>query len=259
MINAVARHKLSKLRNSKMLLIFGIVAAFIALVTIVPMLIFASMAGSSVSGPEALASYFQLISFIGHTAAVVIGAVCWRQDLRDGTILTFAARPLSRFTLFFGKVLGCLYAVLLYFVVALVLFALLDGIFFSYLPPVGFYIYLLQQLLSIILTFAVVLFFSNFFNPVMAVVLAIVYFLIGGIGTTLITLTTGFWHGLGLAIRAIAIERDLSYSPTALLTADLATLKPVWEAIGYYLVWLVALISASALLFNRRELLTKRS
>jgi ABC-type transport system involved in multi-copper enzyme maturation permease subunit len=259
MINVIARHKLSKLRNSKMLLIFFIVTGFIAAITIFPMIIFSATMGVKLSGAEALASYFKLISMIGHAAALMIGATCWRQDLRDGTILTFAARPLSRLSLFYGKVVGCFYAAILYIAVALVLFALIDLFFFSYLPPMGFYLYLLQQFLSLILTFAVVLFLTNFFNPVMAVVIAVLYFFIGSIGSALALFTSGVWHALGIAIRAIAIERDLSYSPTAVLIADVESLKPVWNAVGYYLLWIVMLTSASALLFVRRELLTKRS
>jgi len=259
MINVIARHKLSKLRNSKMLLIFAIVAGFIAMLTFVPILIMAGVQGARISGAEALSGYFRIISFIGHAAALIIGATCWRQDLRDGTILTFAARPLSRFSLFFGKLIGSVYAIVLYYVVALALFAVFDLFVFQFVPPAGFYLYLLQQILSLVLSFAIVVFFSNFFNPVFAVVITVLYFFVGGIGTTLAMLTHGFWHVLGVSLEAISVERALSYSPDAMLTADIESLRPVWNAIGYFSVWIVALVSASALLFDRRELLTKRS
>jgi len=259
MINTIALHKLSKLRNSKLLLIFFIAAAFICLLFVAPMVVTAALAGGKVSGSEALAIYFYAINFVGHAAALIIGATCWRSDLRDGTILTFAARPLSRLSLFFGKVIGCIYAVLLYFAVALAFFAIIDVLAFSYIPPLPFYLYLLQQILSIVVTFAVVLFLSNFFNPVLAVVLAVVYFLIGGIGSLLASLSFGFWHILGVSIEAISISRSLSYSPIALLSADVGSLTPLWNAIGYYALWIMALVAASALLFERRELLIKRS
>ncbi len=259
MISVIARQKLSKLRNSKMLLIFLIVAAFISLLVFLPIIIMAGVQGAKISGAVALETYFGYISFIGHVAALLIGATCWRQDLRDGTILTFAARPLSRFSLFFGKVIGCVAALALYFVVALLLFGIFDLFIFSYVPPASFLLYVVQQFLSLIVTFAIVLFFSNFFNPVLAVVLSVVLFFVGGIGGLLAQLTSGVWQAIGVGIQAITVERSISYSPSAMLGADVESLRPIWNAIGYFLVWIIALVSSSALLFDRRELLTKRS
>ncbi len=258
MINRLALHKLQKLRSSKMLLVFVIGCGFLALVTVIPPVVFAAYQGVSI-GSEIAAGFFELLVGIGQIAALFLGVTTWRPDYKDGTLLTFAARPIARVELLVGKILGSIYALLIFLAISLLIYLLLHLIFLRFAIPAVSLLYLLQVFLSWMATFSIGLFFSSFSGTLMASVLGALYFLISMIGRQLANLPESTLTFIGKAVRMISIDRDLGYSLAQVLSSDLGSLAPLWKASGYYVLWTLLLICASILLFARREFMGKRS
>ncbi len=258
MIHRLAVHRLQKLRSSKIIWVFVIVSGFVALVTLLPLIVMAAMSGVNL-GSETAAGFFQVLVGLGHIAALVLGVTTWRQDYKDGTMLTFAARPLSRIELIIGKILGSFYALLLFLAVSLAVYALFHLIFLRFAIPAPTMLFLLQTVFSWISTFAIGLFFSSFSGPLLATVLGVIYYIVSALGTQLAELPRGLWPLIGKSIRLISIERDLGFSFAQVMSADLPGVAPMLKACAYYLLWALCLMCASILLFARREFVGKRS
>lgn len=258
MIHRLAAHRLQKLRSSKIIWAFVIVSGFLALVTLLPVIVMAAMSGVNL-GSETAARFFQFLIGLGHIAALILGVTTWRQDYRDGTMLTFAARPLSRIEMLIGKILGSFYALLAFLAVALAIYALFHLIFLRFPIPAATLLFLLQTIFSWISTFAIGLFFSNFSGPLLATVFGVIYFIVSALGAQLAELPRGLWPVIGKGIKLISVERDLGFSFAQVMSADLPGVAPMLKACAYYLLWALCLICASILLFARREFIGKRS
>lgn len=258
MIHRLAVHRLQKLRSSKIIWAFVIVSGFVALITLLPVIVMAAMSGVNL-GSETAAGFFQVLIGLGHIAALILGVTTWRQDYKDGTMLTFAARPLSRTELLIGKVLGSCYALLAFLAVSLAVYALFHLIFLRFPVPSATLLFLLQAVLSWLSTFAIGLFFSSFSGPLLATVFGLIYFIISALGAQLANLPRGLWPLIGKGIRLISVERDLGFSFAQVMSADLPGVAPMLKACAYYSLWALCLMCASILLFARREFIGKRS
>ena len=259
MINDLAMHRLAKLRSSKIILVFIGVSVFLALPTILPILFLNKMAPGAVGAESAAAPFFMLVNFMGHMAALILGITTWRLDYRDGTLLTFAARPIARIELLVGKILGSLYGLVIYMLIAVALYALIHLIFFRFAIPGVAPLYLLQLLVAWISTYGLGLLFSNFGNPLLATFLAALYWFLSLLGKIFQQIPFDILQRIGDALKLISIDNDRSYSLDEILKSDLSSVTPILLGIGYYLAWSVLLISISIVLFAKREFITKRS
>jgi Cu-processing system permease protein len=259
MINTVALHKLAKLQHSRMMVIYIVACGCISLFTIVPVIIMGVVGGDRESGSHIAANYFQFAGFFGLIAALMLGTTLWRQDDKDGTMLTFLARPLSRVELFLGKTLGCIYALLFYLSAAVAFYLLAHVIFFRFAIPLSFGLYLVQELSYFMIFFAAGAFFSSFLKPLLAAIAVLGWMFVGVLAKLLLFLHPSWCHALGKAFKFVSIDSGISYSVQALLTADIPTVMPLFKGIGYFLLWGILFLSAAIILFNKREFSGRKS
>lgn len=259
MINSLAMHRLGKLRSSKIIWVFVGACLFLALPVFLPVVMFSKMATVAVAGQSSAAVFFQFVNFMGQLAALILGITTWRQDYRDGTLLTFAARPIARIELLAGKVLGSIYGLLLYLAIAVLFYALVHVIFFRFSVPAVAPLYLLQLLAGWISTFSLGLLFSNFGNPLMATFLAVAYWFLSLLGSIFQKVPVDALHTVGNVLRMISIDNDRTYSLQEILKSDLPSTTPIFQTIAYYGLWSLLLLSITIVLFNKREFIGKRS
>ncbi len=259
MINDLALHRLSKLRSSKIIWVFVGACVFLALPTILPIIFVDSMAPGSVGAESAAAPFFKLVNFMGHMAALILGITTWRIDYRDGTLLTFAARPIARIELLIGKIIGSLYGLLIYLLIAVALYAVIHLIFFRFAIPGVAPLYLLQLLTAWLSTFGLGLLFSNFGNPLLATFLAALYWFLSIMGDIFQKLPFKTLQVIGDTLKFLSIDNNRTYSLDAILKSDISSISPILSGIGYYAAWSLLLFSLSILLFNKREFINKRS
>lgn len=259
MINSLAMHRIGKLRSSKIIWVFVGVCLFLGMPVFLPVVLFSKMATIAVAGQSAAAVFFKYVNFMGHLAALILGITTWRQDYRDGTLLTFAARPIARIELLVGKVLGSIYGLLIYLAIAVVLYALVHLIFFHFSIPAVASLYLLQLMAGWISTFSLGLLFSNFGNPLMATFLAVAYWLLSLLGGIFQKVPVDALRSVGNVLRLISIDNDRTYKLEEILKSDLPTVTPILQTIAYYSLWAMLLLAITVVLFNRREFIGKRS
>jgi|GEM_PF-1777034 len=265
MINTIALHKLAKLRHSRMILIYVIGCGCISLFTILPVILMGVVSGNRIVGAETAMMYFGLARAFGLVAALMLGATLWRQDEKDGTLLTFMARPLSRIELLIGKSLGCLYALLIYLGAVVAFYLIAHLFFFRFSIPLSFTLYLIQELLFYLVYFAAGAFFSSFLKPLLAATAVLGWAFTALLAKiflfakTFLSLSPTWCHVLGKGFKFLALDSDISYSVQALFTADIPTIMPLFKGIGYYLLWTVLFISAAIILFDKREFAGRRS
>jgi Cu-processing system permease protein len=259
MINAIALHKLAKLRHSRMILIYVIGCGCISLFTILPVVLMGVVSGNRAVGADTASMYFGFARFFGLVAALMLGATLWRQDEKDGTLLTFMARPLSRIELFLGKSLGCLYAMLIYLGAVVAFYLLAHLLFFRFSIPISFALYLVQELLFYLVYFAAGAFFSSFLKPLLAATAVLGWAFMALLAKIFLSLSPTWCNVLGKGFRFLSLDSNISYSVQALFTADIPTIMPIFKGIGYYLLWSVFLFSAALVLFNKREFAGRRS
>ncbi len=259
MINDIAFHRLGKLRSSKIIWVFVGACVFLSLPTILPAILFSKMSPGAVAGESSAAPFFLMVNFLGHVAALILGVTTWRSDFRDGTLLTFAARPIARIELLIGKVIGSIYGLLIYLAIAVVFYSVLHVIFFDFSIPAVTPLYLLQLLVSWLSTYSLGLLFSNIGNPLMATFLALLYWLLSFLGKLFQRAPFQILQSIGDALKYISIDNDQTYTLDEILKADLPSLAPILQGIAYYALWSVLLISISIVLFHKREFIGKRS
>ncbi len=259
MIHQLALHRLRKLRSSKIMLVFAIVCVFLGAITVLPTIIFAKAMDVDIPAPDTAVGYFQFVVAMGHLAALILGVTTWRQDYKDGTLLTFAARPISRIEIIVGKILGSIYALLAFFAIAFLLYAVIYVIFLRFPIPAVTWLYVPQLFMSWLATYSVGLFFSNVSAPLLAACLAIVYYLLGALGAVLAQFQESTLTSIGRALKFVSIDRDQAIGLEQFLNADISSLAPVGRVMAYYAVWAVMLMALSLWLFSRREFMGKRS
>jgi ABC-type transport system involved in multi-copper enzyme maturation permease subunit len=259
MIHSLALHRLGKLRSSKIIWVFVGACLFLGLTVFLPVVLFSKMATIAVAGQSAATVFFKFVNFMGHLAALILGITTWRQDYRDGTLLTFAARPIARIELLAGKVLGSIYGLLIYLTIAVMFYALVHLIFFHFSLPAIASLYLLQLLAGWISTFSLGLLFSNFGNPLVATFLAAAYWFLSLLGGIFQKVPVATLQGVGKVLRMISIDNDRTYKLEEILKSDLPSLAPIWQTIAYYGLWALLLLAITVVLFNRREFIGKRS
>jgi Cu-processing system permease protein len=259
MINVVALHKLAKLSHSRMILIYVIGCGCISLFTILPVILMGVVSGNRVVGAQTALMYFGFARFFGLAAALMLGATLWRQDEKDGTLLTFMARPLSRIELFLGKSLGCIYALLIYLGAVVAFYLLAHLLFFRFSIPLSFPLYLIQELLFYLVYFTAGAFFSSFLKPLLAATAVLGWAFLTLLAKIFLSLSPTWCQVLGKGFKFLSLDSDISYSVQALFTADIPTITPLFKGIGYYLLWSVLFFSAAVVLFNNREFAGRRS
>lgn len=259
MINNLAIHRLGKLRSSKIIWVFAGACLFLGLPTLLPAIFFSKAMSAGAAGQSAAIPFFMFVNFMGHIAALILGITVWRQDYRDGTMLTFAARPIARIELLMGKLLGSVYGLLIYLGIVIVFYGIIHVIFFPFGIPGVAPLYLLQLLMAWLSTLALGLLFSNFGNPLMAAFLAAMYWFLSLLGKLFQQLPIAALQTTGDVLKYISIDNDQTYSLAEILKSDLPSMSPVLMGIGYYFLWTVLLVAISIVLFNKREFIGKRS
>ncbi|MCK4857813.1 MAG: ABC transporter permease subunit [candidate division Zixibacteria bacterium] len=253
MIRTIARHKLTKFSHSRMILIFVLAGLFIGLIVFLPVIVSKAMAPGMPIGGGVAATYFDIVEFFGAAVALVLGVLMWRQDAKDGTLSIFLARPISRTALLAGKLLGSIYALLLFLGITLLVYFAAHLLLLSYDIPLVFLLYLVQVMVKWLVILSFGLAFSSLVNSLLAAVLVIGYFTLGTIGKIVLAFPSRWTQVPAKIIKVLVMDIDKGCQPETVLLTDMSSLSPLLIGIAYYALWSVMLLSLSIILFSRRE------
>jgi ABC-type transport system involved in multi-copper enzyme maturation permease subunit len=211
------------------------------------------------SGGDAAGLFFGLVNDFGWMISITLGAILWRQDERDGTLFTFMAKPISRIQMLYGKLLGCIYALIIYLGITTLLFALLDLLLVHAALPATMPLFLLECLLEWTAYLSLSLFFSCYFNSLTAAFLVILGGIFSFLARQLIRIDSDTARLVGKIIRFPFIDTNMEFTAGDLFVPELQALKPLLTSAGYFALWSVVLLTASVLIFRTREFYGKRS
>lgn len=188
--------------------------------------------------------------------AVFVGSSLVSKEIEKQTILTLLARPISRAQFILGKAMGLLSVL---FVVALGLAAILSTFLFflDFKFSIEYAIAVAGILFESALLLALAMFFGSFAKPMMTVIFTAAIFLLGhwvdSLHFFIQKSDSQAFKAVGTAISFIVpnLERfnwraapvyGVSIAPTEVLAATVSMLG-----------WLLVLISATVLIFRRRD------
>jgi len=196
------------------------------------------------------------ISIFGIIIAIFVGIGLVDKEIQKKTVYTIISKPIRRYEFLLGKYLGLCLTLLVYVAVMSVLFL---AILFMYSGLLRFD--LLEAVLLIYVELLVVtataMFFSTFSTPTLSAAYALAMFVIGHLTGDLVGLA-----GKTDSAVAKALLETLYYVLPNLenfniraevVHGNLASLGYVLSAISYGVMYVIALLSFSVLVFQKRD------
>jgi Cu-processing system permease protein len=188
--------------------------------------------------------------------AIFAGSTLVAREIEKQTVLTLLARPVSRTQFLGGKLLGLL------LVVAAVISGLalvLAGLLVSLELPVGgpFFVALLGVGFEAMVLISLALFFGSFARPMMTVVFAVSFFLIGHWVQSLEFFvkkseSQAFRTVGGLISRIVPNLERFNWRSAPIYDVQVPAAEILASA-GYCAGWTVFLVSLTAIIFRRRD------
>ncbi|MBM4118141.1 hypothetical protein FJ251_10455 [bacterium] len=188
---------------------------------------------------------------------LVLGAWTLHRERERGIWLSVLARPISRQEYLLGRLAGLLGTLgLVIGAATLIYLAIGWATRVPLLPGLGtalLYVFLEMSLLA-----GIVLLFSTFTGLVMTLFLALAVFAAGHLSADLLRFAalteSGFLRALALAAHWLLPHLELYRVRTSLVGGDLPAPGALLGALGYTLLYFLALVGAAAAIFARREI-----
>lgn len=249
---AIAKHTFLELLRERLLYLAGLYAIFL-------------VAGGALITEVAAATENKIIPDFGLALMLIFGLVIvvfttpnlLAREVEKRTIFILIAKPMSRLELVVGKHLGLVSAlVVLLLLMSVVYFGYLSLLRISY-PLTAILIAIGFMMLEFALLTAAALLFSVFTSPLIATFLTVSTFFIGHLSSDVITLgrlirnpqLLQVLKGLFLVVPDLS---RLDWKNTAVygLLTDTGIL---WSSVLYGILYTIFLLSATVLIFARRE------
>lgn len=215
-------------------------------------------------GQLSFSDHVRLTANFGFTAihissailSIFIGSTLVSREIEKQTILTLLARPISRTQFILGKAMGLMGVILCVDLgLALILALILAGIDFEF--SINFGVAMFGVLIEALLLVSLTLFYGTFAKPFMTVVFSAASFLLGHWISSLDffvekSQSEGFRIVGGMLMRAVPNLEAFNWRSAPVYNLQVAP-GEVLVALFYGLAWSLILLSATSIIFRRRD------
>jgi ABC-type transport system involved in multi-copper enzyme maturation permease subunit len=188
--------------------------------------------------------------------AIFIGSSLVAKEIDKRTIMTLLVRPLSRTQFIFGKFLG-LSLLLSVLVIGLAVVLALVVNQLGFVIQFNFVVAVFGIWLESLVLLSLALFFGSFSRPIMTVIFAASFFLLGhwvdSLKFFMTKNTSASFKMLGKVISNIVPNLETLNWRAAPVYSIPVEPKVIAQAIAYNATWIVFLLLATALIFRRRD------
>jgi Cu-processing system permease protein len=188
--------------------------------------------------------------------AIFVGSTLVAREIEKQTVLTLLAKPVTRSQFILGKFLGLALVVTAIMLGLAVVLALLL-IFLGFTLELSFPIALLGILMEALFLISLALFFGTFARPMMTVVFAVSFFLIGHWVDSLDFFVkkskSPAFQILGGGLSRIIPNLERFNWRSAPVYSTTVPISEVLTALAYGCGWIIFLLAATSLIFRRRD------
>lgn len=256
---AIAGVQAARLKRRKMIWVVAMAPVGLYLMVAGPALFFqakiASMSpdGMSLLSWPLISGFGRILSNAGQLLALVLGALTVSGDLQDGTLFPALAKPVSRFEILAGKLLGSAAVIGVFLAVEALLLALSLTQMGMGAPWGQLTLFLLSDALVFVVCLCCGAMAGQVFRPTVGVALILGLGVLYSFWPILIEQSDLTWYGLGAVLLATfpSIEEMALHSAGA-GSSDL--LEPTAVRIAYALTWSAFFGLLALWRFERRDL-----
>jgi ABC-type transport system involved in multi-copper enzyme maturation permease subunit len=254
-INLISKHKFAKLLRSKIYWVFFIVGLGMLLMTLIPFLVADEDFRSG--GPMVLfiiSSFTRIYAFFGIFASITVGALVLVQDIRDGTLFPYMAKPISRSQFMFGKILGSFKIMIVFWIFQVIYFLILLYAATEYGITANLVLAFLYDLLFYFMIVVATAFFSVFIHPIWAGIVIAATIFLPEIAKQMIHTQWGFWTKLAQVIWFIGPEYNVLDNWGNIIASTLIYDTSIIQKLAYYITLLLLVLIPTFYVFTKRNL-----
>jgi len=256
-ILTISNHKFAKLLRSKFYWAFFIIGLGILLITLIPMLVAREFQGNSPMVLMLISGFTQTYTQFGLFAAITIGSIVLVQDIRDGTIFPYLAKPISRGDFIFGKILGAFKLMIVFWLFQVLYFLIFLFAATDYGLTLNLALAFIYDLLFYFMIVAVTAFFSVFMHPLWAAVIVLTTYFLPFIAKFMIHTEWGFWTTLARTIFYIGPEYYILNNWNNIVGSALVYDTSHLQKLAYYITLLLLVLFPTFYIFTKRNLTPK--
>jgi len=256
-INQISKHKFAKLLRSKFYWAFFIGGLVILLFILIPLLVADEMQGGGPMVLVLISGFTQAYTFFGLFAAITIGSIVIVQDLRDGTIFPYLAKPISRGAFIFGKILGAYKLMFIFWLFQVVYFMIFLYAATDYGITTNLILAFLYDLLFYFMIVSVTAFLSVFMHPIWASMIVLATFFLPMIAKQMIHTDWGFWTSLARVIWYVGPEYYILNNWNNIVGSTFIYDTSQLQKLIYFFTLLILVLLPTFHVFTRRNLTPK--
>jgi len=256
-INLVSKHKFAKLLRSKFYWAFFIIGLGILLMTLIPILVAEEFRGGGPMVMILISGFTQSYTYFGLFASITIGSMVLMQDIRDGTIFPYLAKPISRTTFIFGKILGAFKLMMVFWVFQVIYFLIFLYAASDYGLTFNLVLAFIYDLLFYFMIVSVTAFFSVFMHPIWAAITVLAAYFLPFIAQFMIHTDWKFWTTLARFFYYIGPEFYVLNNWNNIIGSSLMYDASQLQKLAYYITLALLVIIPTFYVFARRNLTPK--
>ena len=256
-ILTISNHKFAKLLRSKFYWAFFIIGLGILLITLIPILVEEEFRKGGPIVLMLISGFTQSYTYFGLFAAITIGSIVLVQDVRDGTIFPYLAKPISRSEFILGKILGAYKLMFIFW-----LFQVLYFLIFLYAATdfgltVNLVLAFIYDLLFYFMIVSVTALFSVFMHPLWASVIVLATYFLPFIAKFMIHTEWGFWTSLARTVYFIGPDYYILNNWGNIIAGALIYDSSQLQKLAYYITLMALVTLPTFYIFTKRNLTPK--
>lgn len=255
-INTISNHKFAKLMRSKIYWLFFVVGLGILLMSMIPLLVAEEFAQSGMA-MIFISQFAQAYTVFGLFASIALGSIVLIQDIRDGTMFTFLARPISRSDFIMGKIIGAFKLIMVFWVFQIIYFSIFLYAVTDYGISTNIILTFIFDLMFYLMMISVTAFFSILTGPIWAALIVLVIHFLPVIAKGLMQFEWGIWTTIFKVIYFAGPEFNVLSNWDSLIGATLLYDASILQKLAYFFTLLLVVLLPTFKIFTARNLTPK--
>ncbi len=253
----ISTNKLAKLLRSKFYWAFFLGGLLILLFILIPILAAEEFRAGGPMVLMLLTSFTQTYTIFGVLASVTIGSIVLVQDIRDGTIFPYLAKPISRTDFILGKIIGAFWLIVIFWIFEVIYFLIFMFAATDYGITINVIMAFIYDLLLYFLIISVTAFLSIFMHPIWSSSIVMASFILPGIAKLMINTEWGFWTLLARVVYYITPEYNILSNWGNIARQSMIGGVSEFQKLAYFVTFLLLVLLPTFYIFTRRNLTPK--
>jgi len=255
-LNIISQHKFVKLLRSKIYWMFFIVGLGILLTSMIPLLVAEELRNSQAAF-FLISQFARTYSIFGLFASITIGAIVLMQDIRDGTIFPFLAKPISRQAFILGKIYGAYKLMLIFWLFQILYYLIFIYAATDYSLTMNMVLTFIFDLMFYFMMITVTVFFSTFINPIWASIVVSVTYFLPSIAKLMIHTEWGIWTTISRVVWYVGPEYNILSNWDSIVSSTLLYDTSTVQKLAYFFTLMLLLLLPTFRIFTKRNLTPK--